>query len=238
MENKAFESFLDLITFDQSFHATEAEIKLLTEEQKDILLTSSALNQIIQKERAHVAALHKEVDARELEMKVLDGQGDVAKTRLSQVANEREYKAIKHEADGIKKKQHDYEAILLEVWGTYESAQKECEKKEKELQEKVSNGNKRLEEIKERLALLQEQLDLLLQERDKKEKSVPEEWLEKYSRMRNSVTNPVVLAVQGACSACFYSLLPQDAFMVKRGQLVQCKGCYRFIYSKTEEESK
>jgi len=237
MEKGSFELFIDLITFDQSLCKTEKTIDNLRSEIEylnDILQT--LLSDVAVK-KEHVHTLRKMVDAKELEMKSLDEQEKVVRVKLSSVSNEKEYQALKNEANSLKKQQHDYEETLIEVWNTFETAQKEFEKKDQEITTKKDEVEKQLQEKQKEMEISQKSLDGSMQERSAKEKNVPEEWLEKYGRMRNSVTNPVVAVLGGSCGVCFYKIPDQDALLIKRQKLIQCKGCYRFLYGQQEEEA-
>jgi predicted nucleic acid-binding Zn-ribbon protein len=49
--------------------------------------------------------------------------------------------------------------------------------------------------------------------------------------MRTRTADPVVPVLDGSCSACFHYLTEQDLLLIKKNKLMQCKGCYRFLYS-------
>ena len=48
--------------------------------------------------------------------------------------------------------------------------------------------------------------------------------------MQSRVTDPVVPVQQGSCSACFYDITEQRLVALRRHALLQCEGCYRFLY--------
>ena len=77
----------------------------------------------------------------------------------------------------------------------------------------------------------------MAQESKKQQEGVPEEWLEKYEVMKGRVPDPAVPIMNGTCSACFYTLSPEDSLSLGRKALLQCKSCFRFIY-KLEEKQK
>jgi predicted nucleic acid-binding Zn-ribbon protein len=67
-------------------------------------------------------------------------------------------------------------------------------------------------------------------------KTVPQEWLTKYQRMRAKVADPLVPVMNTSCSACFYSIPPQDLNRLKKNALLLCRSCYRLLYYDKEEE--
>lgn len=119
---------------------------------------------------------------------------------------------------------------LLSAWHTFETVQKECallvsdaERKlveQKELQQSKQN---RIEDLKKRLIEFTRQ-------RVEKEQGVPADWMERYAMMRSRVADPVVPVLHNGCGACFWPIAHQDMLELKRGALLQCKGCYRFLY--------
>ena len=139
-------------------------------------------------------------------------------------------------AESLKKRQHDYENILLSTWNIYENAKKEYEKKEQEHAEEVDRISTQLREKKEKIEAVEREIAVLEEQRKNKENGVPQEWLEHYARMRNTVSDPVVEIVSESCSACFYNIPQQDVISINRNKLVQCKGCYRFLYKKRDGE--
>ena len=65
-------------------------------------------------------------------------------------------------------------------------------------------------------------------------KDVPQEWLDKYNRMRNTVSNPVVPVVSGTCGGCSYLLTTQTLLSLGQNKMIQCSGCYRLLYKNFE----
>lgn len=236
MEQSLFQKFIELINFDQSLNTTQ---KKKEEAQSQATFIETELAKItLQKELAHkkVHDLKKDVDAKELEMKVLDMQLQTAQERLATAHNQIEYQALKNEITKIKQKQHDFETTLLTVWNSFEVAQKECTILEKLITE-------RQQELQDDLSIKQsiiKEQDLILavadKQRESKVQAVPQEWLEKYNRMKYAVTNPVVKAEKGSCTACFYQLPRQDILDLQDNNLIQCKDCYRLLYQEYTEQ--
>jgi predicted nucleic acid-binding Zn-ribbon protein len=44
------------------------------------------------------------------------------------------------------------------------------------------------------------------------------------------VADPIVPVFDGSCSACFYAMTGQDMQELYKNKLLQCRGCYRFVY--------
>jgi len=234
MEKSSFDLFIDLITFDQSLNQVGKKIEVLRTEITDLTKQVNFLKADQETAQTRVRQLRKNVDEKEREMKDLDEQEKSTRGRLSAVVNQKEYKAFKDESHSLKKKQHDYEGTLLEVWGSFEGAQKEFERKELEFTQKIEELQNLLQERQTQVAECETQLNGAAAERAKKEQEVPKEWIEKYDRMKYSVKNPVVPVESSSCSACFYCLSQEDTILIKHNKLTQCKGCYRLLYGPQE----
>ncbi|MCF7900484.1 hypothetical protein K9K77_03165 [Candidatus Babeliales bacterium] len=234
MHKNSLNLFIKLISFDQSLVKTKKEIKELTDSldacNKELHQLSLSLETSIH----NVRNLKKEVDAKELEMKLLDEQEKAGKERLASVSSDKEYQALKREVEGYKKKQHEYEDGLVSTWGAYECAQKELESLEKKYTDEKEEIERVILHKQERLDELNKVVESHAKEQSSKQEGIPEEWLTLYKRMSGAVSNPVVEVLRGSCVACFYKIPHQDILSLQNDELLSCKGCYRLLYSKNE----
>lgn len=230
LEQESFTKFIDLISFDKKICGLEKESRaldkeaLLTDAEKQSVL--NALNTIDN----HVHNLKKEVDAKELEMKSFDVQEKELRAHLEQVKHTDEYQALRRETDALKKKQHDYEESLLQVWAVYENAQKEVAQKKMQLNERFEAISKQQQEQSIKKNDLEKEILAISAQRKSMESGIPELWIEQYMRKRMVVDDPVVPIVSGSCSSCFYNLSIQDDIFLKKNRFLQCKECYRLLY--------
>jgi len=238
MNEYPLQSFIDLVAFDQGTLALEDEIQQIQKDIEMLERKQAELTQALEHEKAVMHNARKEVDSAELEMKELEQQEQEEKKRLDMTSNQKEYQAIQKEIAALKKKQHDYEETLLFAWNTFESAKKAYEEHHVQYEQKIAELNTSVEEKKSKKETLQKDLDIRYSQREQKTKTIPPEWLEKYILMRSRVEDPVVPVVSGSCSACFYHLPPQDFLELRRRKMLQCKGCYRFLYvEQAQQES-
>ena len=216
--------------FDQSLHALEKQIIQFEEE---VVLLQDQMERIEEKASREKSSLHflqKDVDMQELGMKVLDVKAKEAQTRFSSATSNKEYIALKKEIEEIQKEQMAQEDALVAAWNHLEAAKKnsqlhdkEFETQKKTLQEQISAKQQKTEEIE---ALLKSHAG----ERIEKKQGVPEQWLERYSRMYNAVPNPVASLDDRSCGICFQMVTERDMADLESKKLLQCKGCYRFLY--------
>ncbi len=230
MSKNPFDLFINLITFDQTLYEKEKEIIDLETEIEVLEDQIDPFKELFQKEQAKLHDLKKEVDMQELEMKTLDEKGKAVQERFAVSSNNKEYIALKKETEEVQQQQMDAEAQLITAWNNLENAQKSVVDKEKEYHAQKETIEKQMAEKQVQVDELEAKFQLEQKSRAVKEEGVPEEWIEKYERMRNSVSDPVSAVEDLNCKACFHTLTSQEMAHLKRKKLLQCKGCYRFLY--------
>ncbi|NBQ17100.1 hypothetical protein EBU24_02165 [bacterium] len=230
LEQESFTKFIDLISFDKKIRVLEKEAQVLS---KEVLLADAEKQTLLNALSSidnHVHDLKKEVDAKELEMKSFEIQEKELRAHLEQVKHTDEYQALKRETDALKKKQHDYEESLLDVWAVYENAQKEVSQKKIQLNTRLTEISAQQQEHSNKKIDLEQQILDIIAQRKIMEAGIPELWIEQYMRKRMVVDDPVIPIVSGSCSACFYNLSLQDNIFLKKNRFLQCKECYRLLY--------
>jgi len=236
MNEYPIQSFIDLVSFDQTTYALEDEIQRIEQEITNLDRSKQELQTDLDLVKKAVHDARKVVDGAELQMKDLEQQERAEKGKLDQVTNQKEYKSVLKEISTLKKQQHDYEETLLVAWNKLEVVKKEYELRQVECKQKLVDVQNKLEEKGEKAATLQKDLSGREGQREVCTKNIPAEWLEKYVLMRSRVEDPVVAVIGQNCSACFYNLPPQDFLELKRKRMLQCKGCYRFLYIEQQQE--
>ncbi|MFC1841809.1 zinc ribbon domain-containing protein [Candidatus Dependentiae bacterium] len=236
MNSNAFQALIDLVDFDQKTVSFQKNIKKIESEVSELKEKKDKLEAELQEVKDNLHDTQKEVDMGELEMKEYDEKIKLERARLDETTNQKEYSAVKKEIENLEKKQHDSEEPLLAAWNTLEQVRIECKKKEEAFDMKSSEISQLIEEKSKKIQELINSLDEHLKHREEKVEKVPEEWLEKYKILGSKVSDPVVTVENGSCSACFYDATSQSMIEMRKGKLVQCKGCYRFLYMKKEEE--
>ncbi|MGA9530697.1 MAG: hypothetical protein WBQ73_02290 [Candidatus Babeliales bacterium] len=228
-EETVIEKFFSLVDFDQLMKKTHVQIDKV---QQEIDAIRGAHQEEVHKAellKQHKIEAQKKMHQYELEMKTLDQQEQEKKAQLNKTQDRKEYLLFQKEIASLKQQQYDIEDILLKVWEEQEQINKEYEKalnlvkeKEKELEAKVLDKQKSKE-------LLENKLHQFEHERLDHEKGIPEDILDKYTRMFHQVDDPVVDVSNGSCGACFYTITQQDLIQLKKRKLMQCKMCYRFL---------
>lgn len=233
MNESPFKSFIDLITFDHALAALKAQEQKIAKELQVFHGQEAKLRATLEEAKKGAHDAQKEVDSKELSMEELVQAEARHKKRLENVTNHKEYQSIKREIDTIQTRQRTIESELLEAWATLETAQKAYETVKNSTQMSLDQLGKEIAQKDAAKSLLEADVREKQEQRPAKERLVPTEWLEKYAAMRASTPDPVVPVVQGSCSACYYKVSEPDIIALRRHKLLQCKGCYRFLYSES-----
>lgn len=225
-----FQKFVALISFDQENNQIRQQLKDLDDNIKH-------LNQMLINTEHELTASHdlvkiaqKAVDATELANQELDATEKTKKIQLEQVQDKKEYAALKKEITYLKEQQHNNELILVQAWTKLETAKQVFDKQKELLNQKLTEFKTDISAKQAQIVELTKQVNNYELERKAKETGVPAEWLVKYSIMRTRVQNPVVQVVNGSCMACFYDVTQQDINALNDNRLVECRGCFRFLY--------
>ena len=230
MKERPFQLFIDLVSFDQEIRLLRREVETIEHEIVKLETQYKEIIQEMETAKNKVVTIRKKVNEQELELKELDQLERDKKQLLGKISNYKEYQSIKAEMESTQQVQLDQEQVVLEAWNDLEIAQTVVKDKQEEHDKKVASFKKEIKKNKQKIKSLQSNLTAYEQKRPKKEKIVPEEWLGKYTIMKERVSDPVVPITEGACSACFYALTNQDLILAKKGRLLQCQGCYRLLY--------
>lgn len=230
MNRDPFQSFIDLIQFDQDIYTLKQQI----EQGKDTLdkidqEEQQLVNQIAEAKQ-HWHHMKKVVDERELEMKLLEEQERLKKHQLDTLKNPKDYFALNADLEHIKKKQHNLEDEVIQAWQHLEQAKRMNDQSNKEVEDKRQRLVFLKSQQRELIEQNEGQLKRIEDSRPEKLIGIPDEWLEKYSILRERIPDPAVPVKFDSCSACFHSLIARDMQLLNKRALLQCKGCFRFLY--------
>ena len=230
MSRDPFAAFVDLINFDQKVYAAKKELKGLQAEVDKIEQEKRQIDSSIDDLQSRYKSSRMLVDAKELEMKSLDELEKDKKRKIETITSSKEYNSLMAEISRIKQKQHDLEPDLLSVCQDLENTKKNVEAAQQTADSKKNELVQAAQAKQQLIATLQAGIAQLEDERKSYLTDIPDEWLEKYSAMRERVSDPVVPVDRGSCSACFHSIAERDMILLRKHALVQCRGCYRFLY--------
>ena len=131
---------------------------------------------------------------------------------------------------------NEQENVLLSCWNDLEKAELLLKKEESENTKKIEELKNNIVTKDESIKKEEETLKTLQKKREEASSIIPEEWLKKYDRMKDNVSDPIVPVVRDVCSSCYYSILQQDLYRLKKSDILPCRNCYRLLYYDTQEE--
>lgn len=236
MNEQAFRALIELVQFDQATHAIKKNIEETNHEIDALRNDEHMLQQELDAHKKAFVDARKLVDEKELRAQELDEKESQAKQRLDHAASHREYEALKSEVTQLQTAQHALESEIIDAWNQLDAAEKSHKEMHKKFDEGHSAIHTNITRLQERIVTLKSELLGRFAEHDKKAAQVPAEWLEKYNSMGSHVSDPVVSIVGDACGGCFLQLVNQDLARLRRGALLQCKGCFRFLYDQQAME--
>jgi hypothetical protein len=233
MSGKPLQRLVDLVEFDREVVALEHSLATIESEvarhKEAIIADRSAIKEAKQR----VISATKYVDECELVLKEIDESLKQKKQRFDTAANMTEYRALKTEIDLLMEEQQKIENEVATSWTDLENAQRDGEELEDRLLKEIEEHDIQVQAQDEALNTLNEQIVGKSLLRAELEKQVNEEWRDRYAMMRKSVADPVVPAINGSCSACFYLLPNQDVMRLRRGAVLTCNSCYRLLFDPT-----
>ncbi|HLC07123.1 MAG TPA: hypothetical protein VJJ26_02965 [Candidatus Babeliales bacterium] len=231
MSDHPFLRFINLVTFDQKLQSLENEKITVENEIAALRKQENDYARDLEDLHKRVFQLKKRVDEQELEMKVLDQREKDKKKHLENLADYKDYQAIKTEIDSIQRMQVEQEKNVLDAWNQLENSQLSEQKKTNEHTQQLQALHERMKELGEKYAALDNECATLIAQRVDMEANVPAEWLEKYTMMRARVADPVVEIFHQSCGVCSQMITSQDMVRARHGALVQCQKCYRLLYA-------
>ncbi len=237
MSQNPFKLFLSLVTFDNELRALEEKIIQVQDKKEALIEQKDKLISAVEQLKKQEHDVRKEVDMHELHMKELDAKEQSKKHQLDDINTPKEYTLVKREIEAINREQHEHEHTLMQVWNTLESVHKTFETKEHELVGALAALDTEIAALQAQEDQMEASHEERMAHRKEHLAGIPEDWLEKYRAMQSRVTDPVVPVQQGSCSACFYDITEQKLVALKRHALLQCEGCYRFLYMPDRAEN-
>lgn len=226
-----------LVDVDQKLEDIKNKIqeakKLLEHDQQEI----PKLKVKIEEENQKLLQYRKNVDHQELIAKELKDKENQKRNQLENISNPKELSSLEKEIKALSKQINDQDDILMKTWHQLEEQKNKYEASKKEKENKIIQLTEGLEIQQKSLADFESQKNIISKEKEEAKKIVPEEWLLKYERMKNRVSDPIVPVLGTTCSSCFYTILRQDLSKLKKSGVLLCRNCYRFLYYPEEENN-
>ncbi len=226
------EQLLELQKVDDAIHSVKQELKKapleLNSLEERFQVTEGKRNKIMEK------VTHIQEQQKRIALEIEDDAARIkkSKSKLMQVANQREYHAMMREMDNMEKNnrmREEEKVVLAEEMQTQDSALAEIDIDYLALKAELEV---RRDGLQERIDKAQEKLDNLEHNRSSTKNEVDEHVSKRYEFIRKRLDHPVIVSVdEGICSGCNISIPPQSFIELQRGQqILSCPNCQRLIF--------
>lgn len=231
MNNQPLALFIDFVENDVALRVLRKQITHLKDQVVQLRREQQEAVAVLQEAERALKEAQKDVDRQEGILDTLDDRAKKTQKRLDESSSGKEYASLTKELETINQARHAQETPVLTAWRILERLQKnigairkESTEKQAVLHEKITHKEAEAEQIEQDYAER-------LAKREERALRIPDEWRMQYTRMLESVEDPVAPMLNGACSACSYTVTIQDRLRLERNALVECKGCFRLLYS-------
>jgi hypothetical protein len=210
-------------------------------EKKEVVEKNTKIIEELEKKIAElnteVHAKKKEADFQNLQSRELKDKEDSKREQLEGIDNQKEYKALEREIEVLTRKRIELDEKLMKYWYKIEQDSKNNHDEVQISTEKVEQLQAQNKEYIDTINASEKQREQRSIERTERILQVPQEWRQRYERMRSSVDDPIVAVLSSSCGACYYSILKQDLTKLKKEEILLCRNCYRFLYFDQEEQT-
>ncbi len=193
----------------------------------DFLRASQEMEQLEQK----IAVRSKE--RREIESELQDAQEALKKFQgqLMQVKNQIQYAAAWKEIDTARKKIKELEDNLLKLMGEIEEGEKDLGVRKEAHTELKSLYDSEYERWQGGLGNLKSEITQIRNQAGAIEQHIPEQFRNAFHQIFKKRQDAAVSrVVNNSCSLCRVVIRAQALQQLRRGEIITCEGCRRFLY--------
>lgn len=174
--------------------------------------------------------LATEIRKNEREIEEFRRQSKVHGSRLNEIQDTREYRALNEEIRYLQRQVSEREELILGLMEQQEKLSGEFDQTKSELSDRSSEISEEKTRIESERLEQTELLNKAIEEREKFLASMPEAAKNYYDRRSKRIEMPIVWLRDAACGYCMHRLTPQKAIEVRDGKsLVECESCGRLI---------
>ena len=230
MSKPLWQQLTDLVNSGQELSALQHQRETLTNQIAEKRVAIAALATQLEAKREHKKTLRKRIDELELKSAELDAQEKAKKAVFEQITGQKEVAALEKELAVLAATQGDHEESLVAAWQAHESAEKELASLEGVLVEQVEAHEQEIITLDKQLKALDTQEVEFNATQAESIAALPELWQTRYEQMKDRIENPIVPLIDSSCSQCFYLVLPKDLTRIRKGDVLPCRSCYRYLY--------
>jgi predicted nucleic acid-binding Zn-ribbon protein len=231
-----WEKLKTLVNCDKELREALETTQQTTDDISRFRLQIIQLQTLVEEKKQEWKDQEKKVNRQEIYAQDLKKHVEAKTEKLEHANSEKEYAGFTKELKTLERSRIEQENVLMSSWNDLEKAEIEFNKIEKENTQKIEELNTQIQNKNLTIENLKNSHKELEEKRTHIITVIPTEWLVKYERMRHSVLDPIVPVHKGSCSSCYYSVLQQDLFRLRKSGILPCRNCYRLLYYDHEEE--
>jgi len=190
----------------------------------------------VETERAEINKKQRSV---EMDIKQMQEQSKKYSAQLTEIKNNKEYKALNSEIAYIKDKISDNESSLLELM-ELENEIKEKIATAKSVLEKAEALKKEKEsDLREQIASLDTKIEEVRTQRNDLARTLPVSLVKYYGNMiKHKQNQAVAYTREGSCGACGFVIRQQMRIELQlRRKIIYCENCGRILMNRFEDNS-
>lgn len=215
----------------EAIAGTQGLVKKHVEQIKQKEATLALLASRLASLDSELKQAQKNIDAIDLDLASIQDQENKLQKKLKTLKKQKESVALEKELAILARKRYDQERALEAAWNTltnlkqgHAPARSKIQQEESLVKTELSASTKTETSLKNKLTSGEQVWNDALSK-------IPEEWQTRYTRMLNSVPNPIVAVNNSVCGACFYTIVEKDMHKIKAGEILACRSCYRLLYN-------
>ncbi|MFO8144412.1 MAG: C4-type zinc ribbon domain-containing protein [Candidatus Syntrophosphaera sp.] len=158
-------------------------------------------------------------------------------TQLSEIKNNKEYKALNSEIAYLKEKISELENQEIELMDAEVECKKQVDKDAAELKTAEQALEAREGELRTKIASLEDEIEKLRAQRTELARNLPQNVVRHYANLLKNKNNcAVTYAVNGACGGCGFVIRPQIRIELQlRNKINYCENCGRILMERFED---
>lgn len=231
MNSDPFFTFLAFVTQDAAILQSQKKIAQLSFNKQTLIDDLKKLEEALKDAQLKAHTAKKNLDAQELEIKILRDRQRSLKNKLESSSSPKEYFSLETELKTIAQDIDTQENKLFDLFENYETLEKKMGEIDFQVVAARAQTHEQTAQIDQAIAaektILEEHTALYHELKH----HVNPEMLEKFLSMKEMIENPVVPVDKNACSACFNAISTQDLVSIRKHKLVPCQNCFRLLYT-------
>ncbi len=183
------------------------------------------------------AEINKKQRTVEQEVKAHQEQIKKYGTQLSEIKNNKEYKALNSEIAFLKGKIEDAESALLELMDSDTEAKAQVDAAKAELQKAEQRKKDKEGDLRHQIASLESEIEAVRSKRNDLARTLPIPVVKHYGNMiKHKDNQAVAFNRDGSCGACGFVIRQQMRIELQlKRKLVYCENCGRILMNRISE---